>query len=89
MKKKLFKVQVIVSQRFTPTCKEEDCDIKENPEHWVDVELTPEYKLAPELFEELKRLHDEVGTLCNGEEDCPTCRIIAKAEGKNEKKAKS
>lgn len=39
-------------------------------------------KAAPELLKALKDLHDEVETLCNGEDECDVCQLIAKVEEK-------
>lgn len=34
----------VVSSRKTPTCGRDDCDPADQPEHWVDVELSEPYK---------------------------------------------
>ena len=37
---------IVVSDRTKPTCGNDDCDIEENPTHWVDAELTREARRA-------------------------------------------
>lgn len=34
---------IIISQRTEPTCGRQDCDADENPEHWVDTEISAEF----------------------------------------------
>ena len=36
------KPKLIYEQLMDPVCGDADCDIKENPEHWVNVELSAE-----------------------------------------------
>lgn len=40
------KSPIVVSSRDVPTCGRMDCDPGEQPEHWVDVELTEDVKTA-------------------------------------------
>lgn len=43
-----------IDKRRTPTCRRKDCDIVDQPEHWVDVTLCEPYASAPGLLEVVK-----------------------------------
>lgn len=50
----LLEPPIIIGSRNTPTCGRRDCDIAEQPEHWVDVELTPIARGAINVLPELE-----------------------------------
>lgn len=74
----------VVGELGVPTCKRSDCDIVENPEHWVSVELSKEAK------EILADVEDRMLTLEDAEEATPADvrarkelqRLMKAAEGK-------
>lgn len=50
----------IVKERMNPCCAEKDCDITENPSHFVDIELTSTVKAKLALFDDLMGLAHRV-----------------------------
>lgn len=42
-----------ISDREKPTCEIDDCDIRENPAHWIDIKHTPKVRAALRLVPDL------------------------------------
>lgn len=71
-----------IGDRRTPTCKKADCDVKENPEHWVDITLLPPYSKGPALLAMLKRIHDAEFSFGKWPSESEIVALIARAEPK-------
>lgn len=56
-------IKMIYSQRETPSCGRADCDITENPEHWVDAE--------PENATEIKELRKTIRRVTKALKEVP------------------
>lgn len=64
----LLKAPIIVGDLTTPTCGQMDCDIVENPTHWVSTELTPQAQQALKAFPfMLQALKSNRPTVPNGD----------------------
>jgi len=50
----------IITDRDTPTCGRADCDIAENPSHWINIRLSRKARRALNQFEDMAKSLDEL-----------------------------
>lgn len=62
--KKATKRAFEISDRTKPTCGRDDCDIRANPAHWIDIKHTPPVRaalrLVPDLVEALEAMQARI-----------------------------